>query len=400
MKKALYVICTLLYSAALSGQQITDYILKAKALNESGFPEKSIELLSASLTNNKESRLLEERAEAYILKGDYPAAISDFNEANKINPFSGEYGLSRIYALKGDAATSLYHLELNLKSIFKKSEKEILLDPSFGPVENTTAWRQFWKKEWYSQLERSISEIEYYTSSGKTDEAMVILESLRKNYNSDNDVRYAESLVKIASGKNNEAAGILTQLLGYEPGNEKFLRTLARVQVAVSNYAGASASYSELIGSGVADAELYIQRAEAYRKTGESGKAIEDIERYLSLYPGNKKALSLAGKAEAESGDNLKALKYFSENLQLHPSDPECYTDRANSYYMAKSWEWAIKDYSMSLDLDPRNAEAWLNMGVANFSTGRTDEACHDFRKAYALGSKRASELISKNCIK
>lgn len=400
MKKAIYIFCTLICSVTVSGQQVTDYILRAKALNESGFPDKSIELLSASIKENRESRLVSARAEAYILKGDYTSAISDFNEANRLNPSSGEYGLSRIYALKGDAATSLYHLELNLKSAFKKSEKEIMLDPSFAPLENTPAWRQFWKKEWYSQLERSLSEIEYCTSSGKTEEASAILETLRKNYNGDADVSYAESLVKIASGKNNEGAAVLARLLVNDPVNEKYLRTLARVQAAGSNYAGATVSYSQLIGSGVADAELYIKRAEAYRRTGENGKAIADIEKYLSLYPTSRKALSMAGKTEAESGDNLKAIEYFSKNLELHPSDPECYTDRADSYYISKSWDWAIKDYSMALDLDPRNADAWLNMGVANFSTGKTDQACHDFRQSFALGSKRASELISKYCIK
>ncbi len=395
-----YIICALQFTATVSGQQLTDYILKAKAFNESGHPEKSIELISSSLKEKKESSLFIERAEAYLLKGDYSAAISDLNEANKLNHSSGDYGLSRIYALKGDAATSLYHLELNLSSSYKKSEKEILLDPSFVPVENTSAWRLFWKKEWYSQLEKAISEIEYATSSGKMDEAALLLESLKKNYSGEVEVRYAESLVKMASGKYNEAAGLLTELLISDTGKEKYLRALARVQVSGSNYAGASVSYSDLIGKGVADAGLYLLRAGAYRKTGEYAKAIADIEKYLTLYPESRKALSLAGKAEAEAGDNLKALKYFSDNLKLHPSDPECYTDRANSYYMSKSWEWAIKDYSMALDLDPQNADAWLNMGISNLNSGRGEEACHDFRQAYTLGSKRASELISKNCIK
>ena len=108
-----------------------------------------------------------------------------------------------------------------------------------------------------------------------------------------------------------------------------------------------------------------ILRAECYRKTGETDKALNDIARYLDLYPGNKKALSFAGKVESASGDNLKALEYFSENLKLHPNDPECYIDRANSYFVSKSWDWAIKDYSMSLDLEPGNSDAWLNKGIS-----------------------------------
>ena len=95
--------------------------------------------------------------------------------------------------------------------------------------------------------------------------------------------------------------------------------------------------------------ELLILRADCYRKTGETDKALTDIEKYLEIYPDNKAALSLAGKVEAISGDNLKALEYFSKNLKLHPNDPECYIDRANSYFVSKSWDLAINDYSMSL---------------------------------------------------
>jgi hypothetical protein len=32
------------------------------------------------------------------------------------------------------------------------------------------------------------------------------------------------------------------------------------------------------------------------QKTGETGKAISDVRKYLDLYPGNKKALSFAEK--------------------------------------------------------------------------------------------------------
>ena len=148
-------------------------------------------------------------------------------------------------------------------------------------------------------------------------------------------------------------------------------RLLARAQTLTGNPAGASDTYTQLLSSGVADAEILILRAECYRKTGENDKALKDIEKYLDLYPENKDALSLAGKIEAVSGDNLKALDYFSRNLKLHPNDPECYVDRANSYFVSRSWDWAIKDYSMSLDLSPANSDAWLNKGIALLNTAR-----------------------------
>ena len=400
MKKIITLILILVIAGTVYGQHTVDYILKARAFTEGGKPDQAINLVNHALSETKESRLFTERAEANMLKGDYSAAISDFNEANKLTPFSGEYGLSRIYSLKGDAGTALYHLEINMNSPFKKGEKEVLLDPAFSTIENRQEWRQFWKKEWYSTTEKSISEIEYYISAGKIDESKDVLQELKKSSGSDNDILYAEALIDVATGKNSEAMKLITGMNTENPGDEKYLRILAKAQTGASDAAGASTTYSQLLSSGVADAGLLMLRADCYRKTGETDKALADIRKYLEIYPENRAALDLAGKVEARAGDNLKALQYFSENLKLHPNDPECYIDRADSYFVSRSWDLAINDYSMSLDLNPANSDVWLNKGISLLNSGKVEDACHDFRIAFRLGNKRVSDYISRNCIK
>ncbi len=400
MKKFIVIAGIISFTVSVSGQGPSDYLMKARALTSEGKPDAAITELNSAILTMNDHRLYLERAEASILKGDYSGAISDYNEANRITPFSGEYGLSRIYSLKGDATTALYHLEMNINSIFRKSEKEIMLDPAFGTIENKPEWRLFWRKDRYSELERKVSEIEFYTSAGKIDESQQVLSELKNSYKDADEVIYSEALVDLTMGKAPEAAKIITSLTEANPANEKFLRVLARAQVNASNPAGASVSYSKIIDLGVDDAGLLMSRAECYRKTGENEKALADIEKYLGYYPGNKSALSLAGKIESVSGDNLKAIEFFSKNLELHPNDADCYVDRGNSYLVSKSWKWAILDYSMSLDLKPGNSDVWLNKGIALLSSGNREDACHDFRKSLSLGNKKASEFISRNCIK
>jgi tetratricopeptide (TPR) repeat protein len=400
MKKILILFWILLGAGIVYGQQTVDYILKARALTEAGKSEQAIMLLNGAIAGTKESRLYTERAEANVMKGDYSGAISDYNEANKLTTSSGEYGLARIYALKRDVATALYHLDMNLNSIFKKSEKEILLDPAFSTIENRQEWRQFWKKEWYSKTEKSISEIEYYISTGKISESRDVLAELKKSYDKNDDILYAESLINLASGKYTEVIKVVSGLNSSNPGNEKYLRILAKAQTGASDPAGASTTYTQLLGSGVADAELLILRADSYKKTGETDKALNDIRKYLEIYPDNRTALSMAGKIESNSGDNLQALEYFSKNLKLHPNDPECYIDRADSYFISKTWDLAINDYSMSLDLKPANSDVWLNKGIALLNSGNVEDACHDFRISFRQGNKRVADYISRNCIK
>lgn len=400
MKRTVIILVSFLLPGMISGQTLTDKLLKADVLLKNGKADQAVEVLNEALNEKSDSRLYNMRAEAEIIKGDFSAAIADLNKANEINNFSGEFGLAKIYALRGDATTSLYHLEICMNSPYRKSEKEIMLNPAFSKIENSPQWRSFWQKGWYPEIDTKLSEIEYYLGLGKIEEAGSILSDISNRYSESEKFIYASALVSFAQGNNSEALRSVTSLLSQEPKDVNYLQLLADIQSASSNYAGASQTYSRLINLEIPDAGLYLKRAECYRKTGETERALSDISKYISIYPSDKNALSLAGRIEAATGNNIKALWYFSENLKYHPNDPDCYIERANSYMSSKSWEWAVNDYSMSLDLDPSNPEAWLNKGVSQLNAAETENACHDFRQAYRLGNKKAIGYISKYCIK
>lgn len=400
MKKTIILLAAFLFSGILFGQTPAEYIIRARALTKSGKAEEAVRLLSEAVRVHNESRLYCEKAEAEISAGDLSAAIADLNTANSIEQYSGEYGLAGVYARKGEAATSMYHLEISMKSQFRKSEKEIMLDPAFRKIENSSDWRKFWQKSWYPEIETRISEIEYYTSAGKIKDAQEILSEIRTQYQGNARLDYAAALVSISSGKYPEAIKSLLALLDAQPENEKYLLLLARAQSGSSNYAGASETYSKLLNNGIPDAGLFLKRAECYIKTGEAERAIADIEKYLAVFPDDKDALSLAGRIESATGDNLGALRYYTENVKKNPNDPRCYIERANAYMSSKSWEWAANDFSMSLDLDPANPEAWLNKGISLLNSGNKSGACHDFRQALKLGNKKATDYISKYCIR
>jgi tetratricopeptide (TPR) repeat protein len=399
MSKFFAIAFFLSVSGLAVAQDNADLLMRAKALIDRGKPADAISLL-ADQTTPSDGRIWLMLAEARVNTGDYHGAANDFEAADRILAGSGEYGLSRISAFKGDVRNALSHLELSMQSQYRRSEKEIMLDPAFSLIENTPEWRSFWKTERYSFTERKIPEMEYYLSTGNSEEALKILDDLKSQYPGDDRTLYATALADNALQKYSEALTILSKLTTGDKNNESYLRLMATVQSASGNPAGASSTYSLLLGMGVNDASLYMKRAGCFRKTGETDKAVRDLEKYLSMYPDNIEALSMTGKLAAATGDNLKALDYFSENLKLHPNDPQCYIDRANSYFNSRSWDYAIKDYSMSLDLKPDNPDVWLNKGIALMSAGKMEDACHDFRRALALGNKKAANYISNNCIK
>ena len=386
-------------SFIVSAQDNGELLMRAKAMIDQGKPAGAVSLLS-ELTTSTDSRIWIMLAEAREAAGDYHGAQDDYNKANTLDQGSGDYGLSKISALKGDVKNSLAHLEENIRSQFRRSEKEIKLDPAFSVIENTPEWRSFWKTERYSFLDRKLPEMEYYLSTNNREEAMKILDDMRSQYPGEDKTMYATALADNSLQKYSEALSILSKLVSADKSNEKYLMLMASVQLAQGNPAGASDTYTTLLNSGATDGSLLMKRAECYRKTGETDKAIKDLDKFLSMYPDNRDAISLSGKIMSETGDNLKAIDYYSKNLKLHPNDPQCYIDRAGSYFIARSWDYAIKDYAMALDLKPESADTWLNKGISLLNSGNTQDACHDFRRALALGNKKAASYISNNCIK
>jgi tetratricopeptide (TPR) repeat protein len=399
MKKYLILLLFITLPIASGAQTNKDLLMKAKALIERGKPAEAITLLSV-LPGSPDPDQLLILGEAELNAGDYSGAARDFNKANSLSPASGEYGLARISALKGDVKNSLAHLELNISSTYRKGEKEIMLDPAFSTLENRQEWRSFWKTERYSSTEKKITELEFNISAGKKDDASAIVENLKSMYPGEDATMYGTALFAYSLQKYPESISLLNRLLAADARNEKYLQLLALVQVASGNSAGASDTYTALLNNGSLDASVYLKRAECYRKTGETEKSVADLAAYLSFYPENRDALSMMGRLTAQTGDNLKAIELFTDNLKLHPNDPACWLDRGNSYFNSGSWDYAINDYGMSLDIKPDNPDVWLNKGISLLKTGKVQDACHDFRRALSLGNRKAATYINSNCIK
>jgi tetratricopeptide (TPR) repeat protein len=400
MIRFLKILCMFLVSCAAYSQDASYYLLRGRAMIDAGKFSEAVAVLSEAIEKNPDGRLFEMRGEAFLKSKDYAKSLADYKNANTYIAGIGEYGMSELFAIKGDVAASLAHLEMNINSPFRKSEKEIMLNPVFSLIDRTPDWRQFWKEDRYEIPDTRIHEIEYYLSTNNMEEATNVVNSLEADYPGNNSTMYAKALVDFSNQKYADVIGLISRLMNSDKKNEKYLRLLALAQYESGNASGASNSYSQLIGLGIIDADLYLKRAECYLKTGENSRALSDVSMYLELYPDSKEALRLAGKIEVQSGDNLKAIDYYSRNLKAHPDDPLCYIDRANSYFLSKSWEYAINDYSMALDIDPSNSEVWLNKGTALLNTGRVEDACFDLRRSHSLGNRKAAQLISKNCIK
>ena len=400
MKKITLCLAIVLASKLVSGQPGYETILRAVSLSERGETDEAAGILASAGEQVSDCDFLLVRGDIFIKAARIREAKRDFMAAENIRPGSGMYGLARCAATEGDSKAAAAYLEAHLKSQYRKSEPEILLDKAFSQVSATPEWKALWKKDWYRGYERKSWEINHYLRIGRSDLAEETWRELSALYPDMPVTEYSNALIIMSKGRFREAAAILTRLTGARDAPAGWLYNLAEAHAGDGNWYAAASAITRLIDAGWPDPGLLMQRSRWLLKSGDRDAAKSDMVKYISIDPENTEALGLIGKTYAEEGAIYEALPYLNSNVDKHPGEPSAFSLRGDAWMAARSWDLAVEDYTMSLDLDPENAGVNLSMGIALISSGRTDDACHYLRKAMKLGEKSASGYLAKHCIK
>jgi predicted Zn-dependent protease len=400
MKKGVVLLIIVLASQLIAGQGRYEEMLRAVALSAGGNSNEAAGVLTGLINAAPGPDLLLLRGDAYLTSGKVKEAKSDFMAAESMKQGSGLYGLARCAAAGGEAKAAVSYLEAHLKSQFRKSEPEIMLDKSFGSIQASPEWKSLWKKDWYKGYERKSWEIDHYLKIGKTDLAGEVYRELSAVYPDMPVTDYCNARILTARGLYRDAAALLTPLTIMPDAPASYLTALAEAQAGEGSFYAAAMAYGRLIDAEYPDPQLYLKRAAMLVKAGDRDAAKGDLETYLGLDPENSEALGLIGKTYAEEGAIYEALPYLNMNIEKHPGEAMAFSIRGDAWLAARTWDKAAEDYTMSLDLDPENASVNLNLGIALINSGKTEDACHYLRKAKEQGNKDATKYLSKYCIR
>jgi tetratricopeptide (TPR) repeat protein len=118
-------------------------------------------------------------------------------------------------------------------------------------------------------------------------------------------------------------------------------------------------------------AEAYYTRALAYQNMGEDQRAIRDCNAALAIEPKNENALFVRGSARQNLEDYLGATEDFSDVLQLNPSRAPARFARGTAYYSAGDYKSAVADFSKAIDLGLTDAAIFRMRALAEAELGR-----------------------------
>ena len=117
------------------------------------------------------------------------------------------------------------------------------------------------------------------------------------------------------------------------------------------------------MGGNVSSTFFYL-REQANYKAKNFKRALEDIQKAVTLDPSNKDYLA----------------EYGAVNLRIARYDE------------------AIKNLKDALVIDPKFAACYRLIGFCQMQQGKKNEACENFNKAKELGDEAVIPMIEKNC--
>ena len=117
----------------------------------------------------------------------------------------------------------------------------------------------------------------------------------------------------------------------------------------------------------------------------------------IGLDPGIATAHNNLGLVLNAAGRRDEASQEFRSAIAVDSNYSPAYINLANAYDNAGNSEAAIALYREALERDPNSRDAYENLGIAYLRIGRRGEAAAALRRAAALGSRAAREILAQN---
>ena len=106
--------------------------------------------------------------------------------------------------------------------------------------------------------------------------------------------------------------------------------------------------------------KAYLSRADAYMSLGENEKAFQDFNTAIRLDPDSPDIYFKRGRIYSDLKENEKAFDNFNQAIRLKPNFADVYFERGKIYFAIGVYNKALEDFNTALNIDPNHTKAGL----------------------------------------
>ncbi len=148
------------------------------------------------------------------------------------------------------------------------------------------------------------------------------------------------------------------------------------------------------------DAESYIAVGLAYGSANQYDKAIEDLNKAITLDPNSSEAYNNLGLYYNDKGNTNESLNALQKAINLKPDFSKAWYNMGNTYAKSGDYRTAITKYQKAISFDGTYGDAYNNIGNCYATMNQTDSARIFYEKAVAIDPSNVKAVINVGVIR
>jgi tetratricopeptide (TPR) repeat protein len=382
----------------LFAQELSIDFLKAKAFYNLEKYDSTI--VYANKVKDKELiyNAIELKALSEFNLKNYDNALENFLKLNPELKLRNSIYITDLYAQKKDWENASYWLIKHLESKHKINPGLIKTDKYFLEFSSTKQWNDIWLKDWYTQLEVKIAEVQYLNSKNKYSRALEVTDEIIEIDANNDKIYYIRGEIYDSINDISNRVYSFKMANKLKPENKLYSFEYAKALLDEGKYKKSVQQFENAISLDKYNPVLFYYIAMTYYRYNDYINASKYIEYYRLISKNDADGIWLAGYIYKDNAEYEKALDEFDYGISLRIGRVGYYIGRAESLFNLKQYNQAATAFTDALDLTPNDGKIYYERGLAYFEAGDRVKACQDWKKASELGSYNADDMKLINC--
>lgn len=141
---------------------------------------------------------------------------------------------------------------------------------------------------------------------------------------------------------------------------------------AKQDYAGAKASYTQLLGMGYKSPTVYNRLLAIAQQQNDAAATQQVLQQAIKAYPNDKNFLTQELNMYISTGRGKEAIDKIKHAIEVDPNNSNLYGVLGSVYDSNKQPDLAVEAFKKAVELDPKNFDAQFNLGIYNFNQAAT----------------------------